>query len=199
MGKIKIGFYSICLLLVGLTVSDASALEKAPSIDYQVSTNHDVLADGVAVVYTSQIGVRELSGHNDGVVVEKYLASTGFKKGNAWCAAFITWSFEQASNEMKINIRTPKSAWAPSWFPPDNVIYYKGKFTKHIPDKADVFGIYYAKDNRIGHVGFIDVWPDGDYVITVEGNTNNAGSREGDGVYRKRRLKTNIHKVSRWV
>lgn len=51
----------------------------------------------------------------------------------------------------------------------------------------------------VAHVGFIDAWPDGDYVITVEGNTNMAGSREGDGVYRKRRPKQSIYQVSRWV
>jgi hypothetical protein len=151
----------------------------------------------------AEIGVRELTGRNDGARVEEYLAVTGFKKGNAWCAAFISWTFERAASDLNIQIKHPKNAWAPSWFPPAKTIYNKSARPgdrKLVPHKADVFGIYYAKDKRIGHVGFIDQWPPNqDYAITVEGNTNNAGSREGDGVYRKRRLKQNIYKVSRWV
>lgn len=43
------------------------------------------------------------------------------------------------------------------------------------------------------------LWSEGNFTITVEGNTNEAGSREGDGVYRKRRLKNQIYKISRWI
>ena len=46
--------------------------------------------------------------------------------------------------------------------------------------------------------GFIDK-KDGNYYITVEGNTNEAGSREGDGVYRKRRHIKTIYAISRWI
>lgn len=65
------------------------------------------------------------------------------------------------------------------------------------PRKGDVFGIYFPDKKRIAHVGFVDSWDD-KYVITVEGNTNEAGSREGDGVYRKRRLVGSIYQVARW-
>jgi hypothetical protein len=33
----------------------------------------------------------------------------------------------------------------------------------------------------------------------VEGNTNESGSREGDGVLRKRRLVRSVWKVAGWV
>jgi hypothetical protein len=203
MGKIKNLFCSIGLLLIGLIAFDAGAVDLTNKVDRKV------VQEKVVTIYTSQIGVRELTGQNDGVAVDMYLSATGFNdnkayraktgKGYAWCAAFVTWSLKRASNDLNIQIKNPASAWAPSWFPPANTIYYKGNFEKSKPERADVFGIYFAKDNRIGHVGFIDSWPPGEYVTTVEGNTNNAGSREGDGVYRKKRLKANIHKVSRWV
>jgi hypothetical protein len=35
-------------------------------------------------------------------------------------------------------------------------------------------------------------------MITIEGNTNEMGSREGDGVYKKRRYLRTIYKVARW-
>ncbi|MBC7759130.1 MAG: hypothetical protein H7069_09750 [Phormidesmis sp. FL-bin-119] len=67
-----------------------------------------------------------------------------------------------------------------------------------IPGTSDVFGLYFPEKGGIAHVGFIDEWKD-PWVITVEGNTNVLGSREGDGVYRKRRLIRTVDKVARYV
>lgn len=67
-----------------------------------------------------------------------------------------------------------------------------------IPASGDVFGLYFPEKARIAHVGFVDEWND-PWVITVEGNTNVLGSREGDGVYRKRRLVRSIYKVARYI
>ncbi|PWG78593.1 hypothetical protein DDR33_21770, partial [Pararcticibacter amylolyticus] len=66
------------------------------------------------------------------------------------------------------------------------------------PSRGDVFGIYFPEKGRIAHVGFVDDWGD-KYVVTVEGNTNEAGSREGDGVYRKRRFISCIYKVVKYL
>ncbi|MEJ0030939.1 MAG: hypothetical protein WDO15_11440 [Bacteroidota bacterium] len=68
------------------------------------------------------------------------------------------------------------SAWAPSWFPETHVIYTRGKPPITTPKKGDVFGLYMDNMGRIAHAGFIDEWSQGDYCITVEGNTNSAGS-----------------------
>jgi hypothetical protein len=135
----------------------------------------------------SQVGVREATGHNDGQQVEKYLRVVGFGKGYAWCAAFLAWDFYVNG------IPALKTAWGPSWFP-------KGKTTIH-PTTAlpgDVFGLWIGE--RIAHVGFIYEWPAGSkWVKTIEGNTNQAGSREGDGVYVKRRLAKQIYATSVWI
>jgi hypothetical protein len=190
MRKVKALFASIVIVLAGLGALHAGALEQRTERDQVASQS---VTEKVVFAYTSQIGVHEATGHNDGVQVEEYLRVAGFKKGAAWCASFVSWSFKQA------NAKAIISAWAPSWFPVDHVIYEKGKPVRAVPRQADVFGIYFPDKGRIAHVGFIDNWPPGDYLLTVEGNTNNAGSREGDGVYRKRRLKSNIYKVSRWT
>lgn len=148
----------------------------------------------VKKVYDSQLHVRELTGKNDGVDVEKYLRYTGLGKGYAWCAAFVCWTLGEA------NVSNPKNAWSPSLVPISKLVYEnKSKVYNGTPQRGDVFGIYYANLKRVGHVGFIDSWSDGDYAITVEGNTNGAGSREGDGVYKKRRLKTQIYRVANWI
>ena len=67
-----------------------------------------------------------------------------------------------------------------------------------IPTTGDIFGLYFPEKGRIAHVGFIDEWND-PWVITVEGNTNVLGGREGDGVYRKRRLVRTVDRVARYV
>ncbi|SDN17799.1 hypothetical protein SAMN05421813_1632 [Daejeonella rubra] len=66
------------------------------------------------------------------------------------------------------------------------------------PGTGDIFGIYFPDKKRIAHIGFIDQWQE-DWVITVEGNTNMEGSREGDGVYRKRRPVKSIYQVARYI
>ena len=140
----------------------------------------------------SQLGVYELTGNNDGVQVEAYLKSVKLNKGAAWCAAFVSWCYQQHC------IVNPKSGWSPSWFPVDHIVFKRNNNGNETPLKADVFGIYFSDKGRIAHVGLVLEWGDKE-VFTIEGNTNDAGSREGDGVYKKRRLKRQIYAVSCWI
>lgn len=151
------------------------------------------IQDQVAATYEGEVGIREVGKNNHGPGPKKYLASVQLGEGYAWCAAFVKWVFLQH------DIDTGKAnAWSPSWFPNDRVIYRRGQNPKAIPDKGDVFGLYYTNLKRVGHVGFVHDWSE-DWVITVEGNTNGDGSRDGDGVHRKRRLKKQIYVVSRYI
>lgn len=146
---------------------------------------------------STQIGVKELTGHNDGATVEMYLKSVGLGKGNPWCAAFISWNYQQC------DIKNPKSGYAPNWFPSTNVIYKPSSKIIGTPEPGDVFGIYFASKKRIAHVGFIIEWGE-KYVTTIEGNadadaTEGEKSREGNGVFKKKRLKRQIYAASRWL
>lgn len=89
------------------------------------------------------------------------------------------------------------SAWSPALFT-RNVIYNRGSLKNKTPCSGDVFGLYFTNLKRVAHVGFVDKWTN-QFVITVEGNTNEAGSREGDGVYRKRRPIRTIYIVSDYI
>lgn len=132
----------------------------------------------------NEIGVREVSGHNDGPRVTAYLRYTGVEQGSPWCAAFVSWVFGQAGYP------APRTPWSPALFPP-------GKRTKQV-GPAVVFGIYFSHLKRIGHCGLVER-QEGDWLITIEGNTNVMGSREGDGVYRKRRLLKAIRYFANWA
>lgn len=143
-------------------------------------------------IYSSQIGVKEEGGANRGKMVEQYLAVTGLGPGYAWCAAYVSWCFIHAG------IDAPVSAWVPSFAIQSHIIYKRGEPIKEIPKAGDVFMIWYDRLGRPAHIGFVDVWQK-QYVITVEGNTNDNYSREGDGVYRKKRLKRQVWAVSDFI
>jgi len=148
----------------------------------------------VQKIYTAEIGTKELTGHNDGQRVEEYLASCGLKRGQPWCAAFVCWTFKKAG------VKAIISGYSPNWFTPKYVIYSRGGKHNLSPKTADVGGIYFADKGRIAHTFFIDEWKeDSSNAITVEGNTNSQGAREGEGCYRKRRSKSQIYKVSRYL
>lgn len=139
--------------------------------------------------FNSQVGVREATGKNDGPEVEAYLATTDLGPGYPWCAAFISWVYEQEGYSK------PNTPWTPALFPDSRVIWPDKNKT---PQTADVFGIYIPSKKRIAHAGFVEKWGT-NMVVCVEGNTNPAGSYEGDGVYRRRRRTKTIHRVADWI
>lgn len=139
--------------------------------------------------FSSQVGVREATGNNDGPEVEAYLATTNLGAGYAWCGSFISWVFEQEGYSK------PNTPWTPSLFPNQRIIWPNRETT---PLPSDVFGIYIPSKKRIAHAGFVEKWSE-NMVVTVEGNTNPAGSYEGDGVYRRRRRTKTIHRVADWI
>jgi hypothetical protein len=140
-----------------------------------------------------QLNVREVTGKNDGPEVEKYLAHVGFKKGAPWCAAFVAWNLNN------VGVDNPRTAWSPSYANQKDIIWkHKCDKKNQVPLPGDVFSLYYPNLKRVGHVGFF-IKQEGNSAITIEGNTNGAGSREGDGVYRKRRPLDKVYAISRYI
>ena len=64
------------------------------AVAFACSAFANPVRDAVEQIYTAEIGVREKTGKNDGERIEMYLKSTGLGKGYAWCAAFVTWTFQ---------------------------------------------------------------------------------------------------------
>ena len=154
--------------------------------------NYSVSQSGITATYTSQVGVYEATGHNDGKQVEAYLKTVNLGKGYPWCAAFVKWCFIQN------NIPNTINAMALSTNRPGHYVYFKGNKIRN-PQPGDVFTLYYAKLGRIGHTGFYDKDVNGTIFKSVEGNTNSAGSRDGDGVYIKYRSYKATYSINRWL
>jgi hypothetical protein len=143
--------------------------------------------DCVVTVASGEIGVTETS-PNWSPRIAQYLASVGVYAPAYWCAAFVHWCFE------KCGVRTDITAWSPSCAT-TNVIYSRG-YGGDTPQSGDVGTLYYANLGRVGHAFIIERW--GGNVVTIEGNSNDNGSRNGVKVCRRIRPKRSIYKVSRY-
>ncbi|MCD0489707.1 CHAP domain-containing protein [Pedobacter sp. MC2016-14] len=134
-------------------------------------------------VAIAEIGVREATGHNDGLRVGEYQRAAACSKGDPWCACFVSWVFKQAGYVQ------PRTGWSPALFPPSRLVIK--------PKRGCVFGIYVASKKRIAHCGIIER-VHGSRLYTIEGNTDIKGSSEGDGVYRKVRHLNRIKYFAEW-
>ena len=151
----------------------------------------------------TQVGVLEVGGNNSGREVKAYLASTGLKEGPPWCAAFVHWNYRQCDRVIE---PSRSFALAASWHPKSRRIWQRGSWTPdtaktftRITRNGDMFSLWYTtlSPPRIGHTGIV-YDEDPQYVFTVEGNTSSGGSRDGDGVYLRKRLKKSLYCLSRW-
>jgi len=142
---------------------------------------------------SSQLHVREKTGRNDGKDVEKYLKSTGLKKGSPWCSAFVHWVLEQC------DVLNTVTAFSPTAFNRKNIVYYKNRFQKE-PQPGDVFCLYSMSKGRIAHTGFYKNRINSKTYRTIEGNTssNSLNNYDGDGVYQKIRSFNATYCISRW-
>lgn len=123
-------------------------------------------------VANSQIGVRELTGRNDGKQVELYQASVKIPKGSAWCVAFVVWCHLQLNPDFSL----PITGWSPALFR-RNVVYRRDhkRFREWIPRGGECFGKYYSSKKRVAHVGIIESkWSK--HLHTIEGNTSLIGA-----------------------
>jgi hypothetical protein len=147
---------------------------------------HQIERSRLREVYLSQVGVRERTGHNDGVQVEKYLKFCNLPKGSEWCSAFVSWCFDQA------NIKTLHTGYSPAWYDKHRLIYKHGwDAPTQQPQHGDLVLYYVNYKGRIGHVGFFDKYGE-KYCNTVEGNTNIGGLQ---GVHRIKRYWNSFYAI----
>jgi predicted nuclease of predicted toxin-antitoxin system len=144
-------------------------------------------------VAAGEIGVREdPPGSNHGRKVEQYQASVGVDPGEPWCAAFVYWCFATAASDLGVaNPMKEKKCRTGSvvelW---DRANANGAKIVTRDAAFADpsrvlpgmVFVITMSGGH--GHTGLVSKVT-GNTLETIEGNTNDGGSREGIGVFRR--------------
>jgi len=125
----------------------------------------------------TQIGVQEIpKGSNKGVDVEKYLKSVGLGGGYSWCMAFAYWNVQQASTKLGIKNPLFKTAGVMAQW------NLSPQLHSVVPQAGYLFILDEGKG--LGHTGLVE-YVVGDTIHTIEGNTNDDGSREGYEVCRR--------------
>lgn len=122
----------------------------------------------------TQIGKEEVPrGSNWGDDVQKYLNSVGINFPASWCMAFVFWCLKQAGMTTEL----PKTGGVLAMWNTCNPMFHS-----KTPKVGSI--IIFDHGKGLGHTGIVESI-DGDKLHTIEGNTNNNGSREGFAVERK--------------
>jgi hypothetical protein len=153
------------------------------------------LLDAVLKVAATQVGVMENPlGSNRGPEVDQYLRSVGIDPATgsfAWCVAFVYFCFNQACKAMQPSIPNPmvKTAgvlehWQLAASNPraTRISASEAQNQPSLIQPGAIFVI--STGGGHGHSGLIEKVEAGRFT-TIEGNTNNNGSREGIGVFRR--------------
>lgn len=142
------------------------------------------LSDKALSVAITQIGESEKPlGSNWGHPVQDYLASVNINFPASWCMAFVYWCFKQASEELNIINPLAKTAGVLNEYNLDKLNHVTGD-----PQPGDIFIMDFG--GGLGHTGIVEKINDDKSLSTIEGNTNNNGSREGIAVERRLRHNT---------
>lgn len=138
-----------------------------------------------AVIDTARhyIYVRELTGKNDGKEVEMFQKYAHIRKGDPWCAAFVTYCLTVcAVNEPAIRTGLARNFMTKKSIPARQVLEGRAK----VPNATIII---WAHGNGIsGHAGLNERQTAKNAFWTIQGNTGaGSGSKkwEGDGVYEK--------------
>ncbi len=130
-----------------------------------------------------EIGKEEIPRNSNwGEHVQKYLKSVGITFPASWCMAFVYWCTKTAGVLVPDGIGGKKvplirtGGVLRQW----NEIDKKYKFTS--PSPGDIFIMDFG--GGLGHTGFVES-VSGDSIHTIEGNSNDEGSREGYEVCRR--------------
>lgn len=150
------------------------------------------------VLAAREVGKKETKGSNLGPEVRKYQSATNLDPGAwPWCSAFCAWALQQwlADPENRAWLALKKTS-SERWRPKTALAYGWIEWAKARPATVEILPD--TAEPRAGdiviydfsHIGIVQRNVDKEFFSAVEGNTNGAGSREGDGVYVKMRRRS---------
>lgn len=140
------------------------------------------ISDLALQIAIGEIGKEEIPrGSNWGENVEKYLQTVGINFPASWCMALMYWCFDQAAHKLSLTNPLFKTGGV--------LAQWNNRVSCHIAPTAviqagDIFIMDFGRG--LGHTGIVESVSEG-VIHTIEGNTNDTGSREGYEVCRKQR------------
>ncbi len=165
--------------------ASVTLVEKAPN----------TLLEELIATAKKEIGVTEKPlGSNGGTQVEAYLASVNLSKGNPWCAAFVYYCAQKAAAKLsKTNPLVKTGHCLTHWnnTAGKKVIMSDAVNNNGLIKVGSIFIMSFGGGR--GHTGIVTK-VDAGYIETIEGNSNNNGSREGIAVVTLRRKINSVQK-----
>jgi len=155
----------------------------------------EFLAD-IAVPY---IGATESRGNRMGsdprmreIFEADRLSPNGVTDGYPWCCAFVSMCVQKLIDQSYLfsHVRKPYtpsvSNFRTRWAPNQNCLIFNPRNETYSPHKGDIV-VY-----KFSHIGIVESVQANGSLNTIEGNTNQAGSREGTTLRRKVRQISSI-------
>lgn len=148
-------------------------------------------------VARATVGASEVPANtNAGPYVERVLQRTGNRRGDPWCAAWVTDIGVIALGDAWPVRRTASVQQMANWAREQQCRYIGATAPAVV---GDLFCLYFPSLQRFAHVGIVSsVAEDGMTIRTIEGNTSGAGSREGWLVAERSRVLTSADRLIRW-
>jgi len=145
-------------------------------------------ARAVVDAAAAEVGTREgrTGGHwNNDTKYADEVPGLEWADRQPWCATFVSW-VALRSGAAALYPRTASCDLGAAWFKD------RGEFSDTPRGPGDQ--VFFGTPRDLVHTGLV-VSFDADTITTIEGNTNDSGSREGDGVYRKVRRRRDAYVV----
>lgn len=140
-----------------------------------------------------EVGVSEAPpGSNRGARVEEFQRAAGCPPGSAWCAAFVYWCVAGAAAASGRANPLPRTGGVLEMWRRGRAAGLPSLTAAEAVARpgAVLPGMLFVQDHGggKGHIGFVEGFDAASgRLVTVEGNANDGGSREGTGVFRLRR------------
>lgn len=165
-----------------------AALFGADTVPEATEAPAGLLARTLAIA-AGEVGTMEQPlGSNDGPEVRQYLAAVGLAGRYAWCAAFVYWCVREAAEREGLGNPLPRTGgvlkmWADAGKSGIRRVTGADAYARpSLVKPGYVFVMDYGRG--MGHTGFVETVAAGK-LTTIEGNTNEGGSRNGVGVFRR--------------
>lgn len=150
----------------------------------------------VLAVAGGEVGTMEDPlGSNRGPKVDEYIRSAGLDPagdppaGYPWCMCFVYWCFQTAAAKAGVSNPCFKTGSVLAQWTGANTVAGAKRIlpveAQATPSLIVPGTLFLLKTSGVtGHIGFVES-TQGNQITTIEGNTNDGGSREGIGVFRR--------------
>lgn len=146
-------------------------------VEWAKTATPEIIRAAILEVAGKELGQRESSA-NWSPRIKQYLAAAKVKTPAPWCAAYVNWVLQELFGAESLLEQVPLQAYVQSYydFAKKNDLLVKAVDVK----PGDLFLLWFPSLNRYGHIGIVKEmnFKKGRYQ-TLEGNSNDEGSREG--------------------